>query len=128
MLESGSHGTLCASAISAQGVIDDGRVLGMAPNATIESYGFEQEGGLSEGFLYTDPGDIELDYSDAINNHGAVISNNSIGTNTAPNGFPCEWTGDYGVTSNLIDSVVRGSGQEGAQGGGCRSFLGPDRQ
>ena len=26
-----THGTLCASAISAQGVVDDGRVLGMAP-------------------------------------------------------------------------------------------------
>ena len=22
--------------------------------------------------------------------------------------FPCEWTGNYGITSNLIDSVVRG--------------------
>ena len=45
MLESGSHGTLCASAISAQGVIDDGRVLGMAPNATISSIGNHYSGG-----------------------------------------------------------------------------------
>jgi hypothetical protein len=80
----------------------------MAPAASIESYGFEQEGGLSEGFLYTDPGDLELDYTDAIMNQGAVLANNSIGTNTAPNGFPCDWTGNYGVTSNLIDSVVNG--------------------
>ena len=47
MLESGSHGTLCASAISAQGVIDDGRVLGMAPNATISSIGNHYSGGHS---------------------------------------------------------------------------------
>ena len=45
MLESGSHGTLCASAVSAQGVIDDGRVLGMAPNATISSIGNHYSGG-----------------------------------------------------------------------------------
>ena len=47
MLESGSHGTLCASAISAQGIIDDGRVLGMAPNATISSIGNHYSGGHS---------------------------------------------------------------------------------
>ena len=47
MLESGTHGTLCASAISAQGVVDDGRVLGMAPNATISSIGNHYSGGHS---------------------------------------------------------------------------------
>ena len=45
MLESGSHGTLCASAVSAQGVISDGKVLGMAPNATISSIGNHYSGG-----------------------------------------------------------------------------------
>ena len=45
MLESGSHGTLCASAVAAQGVIDDGRVLGMAPNATISAIGNHYSGG-----------------------------------------------------------------------------------
>ena len=47
MLESGTHGTLCASAVSAQGVIDGGRVLGMAPNATISSIGNHYSGGHS---------------------------------------------------------------------------------
>ena len=47
MLDSGNHGTLCASAISAQGVIDDGRVMGMAPNATIASIGNHYSGGHS---------------------------------------------------------------------------------
>jgi Subtilase family len=82
---------------------------GMAPGVDIVSYGFEQEGGLQEGFLYTDPGDLESDYTEAIQTYGADISNNSIGTNTAPNGYPCDWTGNYGVTSALIDSVARGS-------------------
>ena len=102
------HATHVSGTIGGDGSASAGLYRGMAPGVTIESYGFEQEGGLEEGFLYTDPGDLEADYSDAINTYGAVISNNSIGTNTAPNGFPCEWTGDYGVTSNLIDSVVRG--------------------
>ena len=45
MLDSGNHGTLCASAVAAQGEIDGGRVLGMAPNATISSIGNHYSGG-----------------------------------------------------------------------------------
>ena len=82
---------------------------GMAPGVEIVSYGFEQEGGLHEGFLYSDPGDLEADYVEAISLYGADISNNSIGTNTASNGYPCEWEGNYGVTGALIDAIVRGS-------------------
>lgn len=82
---------------------------GMAPGVQIVSYGFEQAGGLQQGFLYTDPGDIEADYGQAINTYGADISNNSIGTNTEPNGYPCEWQGNYGITSALIDEIARGS-------------------
>ena len=103
-----SHATHVSGTIGGDGTNSGGTHAGMAPGVSVQSYGFEQEGGLSEGFLYTDPGDLEQDYSDAILNHGAVVANNSIGTNTAPNGFPCDWTGNYGVTSNLIDSVVRG--------------------
>jgi hypothetical protein len=104
-----NHATHVAGTIGGDGSGSGGQFAGMAPAVTIESYGFEQEGGLQEGFLYTDPGDLEADYGDAINQYGAVIANNSIGTNTASNGFPCEWTGDYGVTSSVIDSVVRGA-------------------
>ncbi len=82
---------------------------GMAPGVNLISYGFEQPGGLMQGFLYTDPGDIEDDYTEAINVYGAHISNNSIGTNTAPNGYPCDWTGNYGATGALIDAIARGS-------------------
>ncbi len=103
-----THATHVSGTIGGAG-IGNAAFKGMAPGVTIQSYGFEQEGGLHEGFLYTDPGDLEADYGSAINTHGAVISNNSIGTNTAPNGFPCSWEGDYGVTSALIDSIVRGS-------------------
>ncbi|MCK4871860.1 MAG: S8 family serine peptidase [Phycisphaerales bacterium] len=103
------HSTHVAGTIGGSGVASGGTYKGMAPGVTIQSYGFEQEGGLQEGFLYSDPGDLEEDYGEAMNTFGAVIANNSIGTNTASNGFPCDWEGNYGVTSNLIDSIVRGS-------------------
>ena len=103
------HATHVAGTIGGAGIANSA-YKGMAPGVTILSYGFEQEGGLQEGFLYTDPGDIEDDYSEAISTYGAAISNNSIGTNTASNGFPCEWEGNYGATGVLIDTIVRGDG------------------
>ncbi len=80
---------------------------GMAPGASLLSYGFESDGTLIP--LYSNPGDLETDYAQAITLHGADLANNSIGTNTCENGFPCAITGDYGVTSALIDNIVRGS-------------------
>jgi len=103
------HATHVSGTIGGDGAASSGLYRGMAPGVTIQSYGFEVDGGLQPGFLYTDPGDLEADYDDAINTHGAVIANNSIGSNVAINGFPCEWEGDYGATSMLIDAIVRGS-------------------
>jgi hypothetical protein len=104
------HATHVAGTIGGSGAASGGIYRGMAPAVILESYGFQQPGGLQPGFLYTDPGDLEADYSQAINTYGADISNNSIGTNTAPNGFPCNWEGNYGVTDVLIDTIVRGDG------------------
>jgi hypothetical protein len=102
------HATHVSGTIGGAG-ISNPLYKGMAPAVTIESYGFEQEGGLSEGFLYSDPGDLQEDYNEAINTYGAHISNNSIGSNVEPNGFACSMQGKYGVTAALIDSIVRGS-------------------
>ncbi|MFH1746964.1 MAG: S8 family serine peptidase [Planctomycetota bacterium] len=105
-----NHATHVAGTIGGAGVADPS-LRGMAPGCDLISYGFEWDsGGI---FLYSNPGDIETDYTEAINIHGADIANNSIGTNTATNGFPCEITGDYGVTSNLIDTIVRGGVSNG---------------
>ena len=90
------HATHVGGTVGGDGNLSGGDLRGMAPGVDLVSYGFEVEGGLQQGFLYTDPGDIEADYTQAINVHGAVIANNSIGTNTAPNGYPCEWEGNYG--------------------------------
>ncbi|HBS29707.1 MAG TPA: hypothetical protein DEB06_09725, partial [Phycisphaerales bacterium] len=102
-----SHATHVAGTVASSGAQSAGQHRGMAPGAEVISYGFEGE--LLPGFLYTDPGDLESDYAEAIGVYGAEVSNNSIGTNTASNGYPCEWEGDYGVTSALVDAIVTGS-------------------
>ena len=104
------HATHVGGTIGGDGSESGGQHRGMAPGVDFVSYGFQQgPGGLFPGFLYNDPGDLEADYTEAIQVHGADISNNSIGTNTAPNGYPCEWEGNYGVTGALIDAIARGS-------------------
>jgi hypothetical protein len=105
------HATHVAGTIGGDGSASDGLYKGMAPRVTMLSYGFEYDG--SGIFLYSNPGDIESDYYEAISIYGAHISNNSIGTNTESNGFDCALQGDYGVTSQLIDTIVRGDGSNG---------------
>jgi len=107
-----AHATHVAGTIAGDGSESGGTYAGMAPAANIYSYGFEEAypaGWLWPGFLYTDPGDLERDYAEAIDLFDVDVANNSIGSNTSPNGFPCEWQGDYGATSALIDEIVRGS-------------------
>lgn len=101
------HATHVAGTLAGDGKVSAGVYAGMAPRAFIQSYGFEYDG--TGQFLYTNPGDLESDYSEAVNVYNAAIANNSIGTNVAPNGYPCEWEGDYGATSMLIDAIVCGS-------------------
>ena len=101
------HATHVAGTVGGDGSTTSNN-RGMAPGVNILGAGFSAPGGLSAGFLYTDPGDLEADYSTALS-LGASISNNSIGSNVASNGYPCSWHGDYGVTAGVIDSVVRGS-------------------
>ncbi|MGD9307039.1 MAG: S8 family serine peptidase, partial [Desulfobacterales bacterium] len=102
------HATHVAGTIGGDGYASGGDYRGMAPGVNMVSYGFEYDG--SGIFLYSNPGDIESDYHEAITTYGAQISNNSIGTNTETNGFDCAIQGDYGVTSQLIDTIVRGDG------------------
>ena len=101
------HATHVSGTIGGSGAASGGLNRGMAPGVTIESYGFQYDG--TGTFLYTNPGDFEADYAAAIASFGVAVSNNSIGTNTEPNGFDCSFQGDYGLMSNLIDAAVRGS-------------------
>ncbi|HRX87202.1 MAG TPA: S8 family serine peptidase, partial [Phycisphaerae bacterium] len=101
-----NHSTHVAGTIGGSGAQSGGTYRGMAPGVTLHSFGYEYDG--SGIFLYSNPGDIEDDYGDAINAYGVSLANNSIGTNTARNGFPCEIEGDYGVTASVIDAIARG--------------------
>ncbi len=101
------HSTHVAGTVGGSGAASGGTYAGMAPGVTMVSYGFQYDG--SGIFLYSNPGDLESDYNQAINTYGAEIANNSIGTNTETNGFSCSIQGDYGVTSALIDAIVGGS-------------------
>lgn len=100
-----THATHVAGTIAGSGAASSGRYRGMAPEATILSGSLTIAG--APGWLYTNPSDLEADYSRAVES-GLVLANNSIGTNVASNGFDCAWYGDYGSVSSLIDSIIRG--------------------
>lgn len=82
---------------------------GMAPGCTIENYGFLVNGTFNNGDLYTNPQDLLADFTDAINQRAAVLSNCSMSSAPAFLSPPmCSWLGDYGVTAALIDQIVIG--------------------
>ena len=106
------HATHVACTTSASGV--DANAIGMSNN--MHALLSDCLGGITGAFLYTDPGDVQsdLDYAkdtwspaggDA---DGAELWNASVGTNTAANGFPCAWEGNYGPTDVIVDNMVRG--------------------
>jgi hypothetical protein len=102
------HATHTSGTVGGDGSSSAGQFRGMAPGVDLLSFGFQWDG--QGTFLYTNPGDIESDYSQAISTLGADVANNSIGSNIESNGFDCNWQGDYGVTAALIDTIVRGDG------------------
>ncbi|MCP5097534.1 MAG: S8 family serine peptidase [Chloroflexi bacterium] len=103
-----NHPTHVAGTAAGDGTGDPGGrdLKGMAPNATIISAAYEQS--LGNALFWDNAGDIEADYALARNTHGIDLSNNSIGSNTAANGFDCDIHGDYGVSSAMLDGIVRG--------------------
>jgi hypothetical protein len=109
-----SHATHVAGTIGGSGADSEAhggtpfQWRGMAPGVTIESFEYDPTG--ADVILHTDPGDIALDYGQALRDLHVDLSNNSLSTNVAENGFPCELEGDYGIVPALIDGLVRGSG------------------
>jgi len=98
------HPTHVAGTAAGDG--DGGRPRGVAPQATVLSAGYEQFFGTM--LFWDNAGDIQADYATARNGFAADLGTNSIGSNTASNGSPCVREGDYGVSSALIDGIVRG--------------------
>ena len=101
------HATHVACTLCGEGT-RNADLRGMAPAADLLSMGFEYDG--TGTFLYTNPGDIHDDLDFAKNSWApsADLLNASIGTNVAPNGFDCALEGNYHVTSQLVDDIVRG--------------------
>ena len=100
------HATHVAGTVAGNGAASNGMNAGMAPGASIESFALDLTGGSF--LLYTDPGDIELDYRQGLQ-RGVDVANASLGSNVAANGLPCSLIGDYGDTAALIDSIARGA-------------------
>lgn len=99
------HATHVAGTAAGDG--NGGQAKGVAFGADVLSGGIQ--GGIASGdvLFYDVALDIEADYATA-RGLGADLGNNSIGSNLASIGFPCELEGDYGVASNLLDGIVRG--------------------
>jgi len=76
---------------------------GMAPSVTF--YGLEFD--WTDPIFYNNPADTEESYQAALD-WGADMSNNSIGSNVAYNGYDCSWEGDYEGSAALIDGIVQG--------------------
>ncbi|MCP4249407.1 MAG: hypothetical protein GY778_20385, partial [bacterium] len=77
----GTHATHVAGTIGGDGTASGGFDRGMAPGVTLLSYAFGSS--LPQGLtFYTDPGDIEQDFADAMAN-GAKVGNASLALNTS---------------------------------------------
>jgi hypothetical protein len=102
------HSTHVAGTAAGDGASSPpGRDLkGVAPAASIYSAGYEQTDGTT--IFWDNAGDIEADYATARNIYGVDLGTNSLGTDPANRGYSCNLEGDYGVSSSMIDSIVRG--------------------
>ncbi|NUQ68016.1 MAG: S8 family serine peptidase [Phycisphaerales bacterium] len=100
-----SHATHVSGTVGGAG-IGNAAYKGVAPGVTYCSAGVGISG--QSEWLYNNPCDMEVEYAAAIQ-AGAHSATNSIGTNVANNNFDCNWYGNYGTVSAIIDSIVRGN-------------------
>ena len=102
-----SHSTHVAGTLGGSGALSSGQFAGVAPGARLISYAL---GGFNAGILmYSNPGDLQADFTAAVQTHGADVANVSLGSNVRINNYPCSIVGDYGVTDALIDAIATGS-------------------
>ncbi|HKI01015.1 MAG TPA: S8 family serine peptidase [Thermoanaerobaculia bacterium] len=107
-MPSADHSTHVAGTAAGDGsgsAMNRGR--GVAPLASILSAGYQQFAGTV--LFWDNAGDIQTDYQSAVKDHGADLANNSLTANIAYEGYPCDVEGNYGVSSALVDQIVRGA-------------------
>lgn len=103
------HATHVAGTVGGSGLNSGGQYRGMAPDARIISGLYNS---CTPYCLYESPNDFEDDYTRARETFEIEITTNSIGANIDPNGYPCEWMGDYESTSRLLDRLVANTSGE----------------
>ncbi len=100
------HATNVMGIVGGNGTVSGGQFVGIAPEALFISASVLP---LSVPPLYNSPASIERQYRTAVQDHGANVSNNSIGANLARFGDAlCNMEGDYEGTAQLIDALVYG--------------------
>ena len=100
------HPTHVCGTIGGSG-LGDFFAAGMAPNVTINNYGFREDGAFTQGDLHFNPWDLEDDFVDAFTVYGSDIANSSL--YAAPTAFfppLCGYLGAYGATSTLLDQLT----------------------
>jgi len=100
------HPTHVAGTLAGSGANSNGRYKGMAPAAHVVSYAYES---CTPRCLYNNPLDLLANFTQALQTHGADFGSVSLGTNTAMNGYPCAYLGDYEATCALLDGIARGA-------------------
>ena len=99
------HPTHVGCTVGGNGSASGGLYEGMAPDVQIITSSVVP--GVTLPPMYDTPGNMENSYKAAIQDHGATVSNNSIGSNIAQFGtFYCDKEGDYERTAQLIDEIV----------------------
>lgn len=104
------HPTHIAGIVAGNGAASAGQFAGVAPQASILSYGWLTNGSFTPGDLYNLLGDVQADWISA-SNLGADLATSSVWS--APSLLfpfpPCAWMGDYAAMSVVVDSLVYGS-------------------
>jgi len=103
------HPTHVAGTVGGNGSQSSGTYRGMAPAARIISGQYDA---CIPYCLYESPNDFEEDYTRARTVYGVELTTNSIGANIDPNGYPCDWFGDYETTSRLLDHLTRSTADQ----------------
>ncbi|MDD5088625.1 MAG: S8 family serine peptidase [bacterium] len=103
------HPTHVAGTVGGDGSQASGTYRGIAPAARIISGQYDA---CIPYCLYDSPNDFEEDYTRARTEYGVELTTNSIGANIDPNGYPCDWFGDYEMTSRLLDQMTRSTADQ----------------
>jgi subtilisin family serine protease len=99
------HPSHVSCTVAGSGAASNGLYQGMAPEAHLVSSSIIP--GLRLPPMYNSPSNIATAYQAAVQEHGATVANNSIGSNLAQFGEEyCDKEGDYERSAQLIDRIV----------------------